>query len=83
MTEDELIQREIDLDIKVTPEIEDAFHFLYGLEKNGEDITEEQLNCGKHLRTSYPNEDVKKAVVVAYKMIDNIKKYGVACAAWA
>lgn len=70
-----------DLQIKVTPAIEDAFHFLYGVEKSEEDITDAQVNCGKRLE-KYSREERLNAVENAYKMIENIDKYGVACAEW-
>lgn len=71
-----------DLQIEVTPAVEDAFHFLYGLESSVDDITDAQARCGEHLR-EYEKEEQQMAVHTAFKMIDNIKKYGVACAEWA
>lgn len=82
MTFDE-IKNIPELQIEVTPAVEYAFHFLYGVEKSGEDITEAQNNCGNHLRNNFSDEEIKSAISTAYKMIDNIDKYGVACAAWA
>lgn len=71
-----------DLQIKVTPAIEDAFHFLYGVENEEEDITDAQANAGKRLE-KYSREERMDAVHYAYQMIENIEKYGVACAEWA
>lgn len=70
-----------ELQIDVTPAIEDAFHFLYGVEKSSEDMTDAQSRCGQHL-LQYTKEERLEAITYAYKMIDNIGKYGVACAAW-
>ena len=81
MTFDEIKQIP-DLQIDVTPAVEDAFHFLYGLEKGQDSMTEAQLRCGKHLE-QYPENEKKQAIHEAYRMIDNISKYGIACAAWA
>lgn len=38
MTQEELAQRDADLDIKVTPEIEDAFYFLKLIESDNEQV---------------------------------------------
>lgn len=70
------------LQIEVTPIIEDAFHFLYGVEKSKEEITDAQANCGKRLE-KYTREERLEAVHYAYQMIDNLEKYGIACAEWA
>ena len=70
-----------DLQIDVTPATEDAFHFLYGLDQKGIDLTDAQIRCGESLR-QYPDEEIKVAKENAFKMIDNIRKYGVACAKW-
>jgi len=100
MTQEELIQREQDLDIEITPEIEDAFYFLRILEKAGEignDIDENEtleeyekrlndehtpaLNAGDRL-AKLPYDERMKAIHYGYQMLDNIKKYGVACSEW-
>lgn len=80
MTSDE-IKRIPDLQINVTPAIEDAFYFLQGVEKSEDCITEAQANAGKRLE-KYSREERMEAVQCAYKMIDNIDKYGIPCAAW-
>lgn len=102
MTQEELIQREEDLDIEVTPVVEDAFYFLRMLEKSGEigsDIDNEDetveeyeerldrehtpsLNAGDRL-AKIPYHERMEAIHEAYRMLDNIKKYGVACNKWA
>ena len=87
-----------ELDIEVTPLVEDAFYFLSYTEnpKPLEEILEmdEQqekdydLFCqasqhaGDRL-TKVPREERMEAIRKAYQMIDNIKKYGIACAEWA
>lgn len=70
-----------DLQIEVTPAVEDAFYFLQGLEKMEDDITDAQVNAGKRLE-KYPRDERMEAVHYAYKMLDNLDKYGIACAAW-
>ena len=81
MTKEEIAQIP-DLQITVTPAIEDAFHFLYGLEKKEEDITEAQLRCGQRLQKEYTKEERLEAIHYAYMMLDNIDKYGIPCASW-
>lgn len=97
MTKQEAMQIE-ELQIKLTPVIEDAFYFLSYTEnpKPLEEILEmdEQqerdydLFCeasqhaGDRL-TKVPREERMEAIRKAYQMIDNIKKYGIACAEWA
>ena len=86
-----------DLCINVTPVIEDAFYFLYNTEnkksiKDIEDMTDEEWekydksceasnNAGERL-LKVSHEERTESIQQAYKMIDNIKKYGVACAEW-
>lgn len=97
-----MTQKEQDLNITVTPIIEDAFYFLKSLEddngellkdyENDEESYEEyvaRLNAKydgpQHAAdrlNSHSPEEVREAVVYAYRMIDNIKKYGVACKDW-
>lgn len=72
-----------DLQIEVNPAIEDAFYFLNGIENSVSDINEAQILCGQRLHSVYSEEEAKDAIKKAYMMIDNIKKYGIACAAWA
>lgn len=72
-----------DLQIEVNPAIEDAFYFLNGIENSVSDISEAQILCGQRLHSVYSEEEAKDAIKKAYMMIDNIKKYGIACAAWA
>ena len=71
------------LQIEVTPAVEDAFYFLNGIENSESDINEAQILCGQRLHSVYSEEEAKDAIKKAYMMIDNIKKYGIACAAWA
>jgi hypothetical protein len=80
MTHEE-IKKIPELQINVTPAIEDAFYFLQGVEKREDDITEAQANAGKRLE-KYSREERMEAVQCAYKMLDNIDKYGIPCAAW-
>ena len=87
-----------DLCIDIDSVTEDAFYFLSYTEnpKPLEEILEmdEQqerdydLFCqasqhaGDRL-TKIPREERMEAIRKAYQMIDNIKKYGIACAEWA
>ena len=71
-----------DLQVNVTPAVEDAFHFLYGLEKSEDNMTDAQRRCGQHLEAYSENERLN-AIHEAYRMLDNIAKYGIPCAAWA
>ena len=87
-----------DLNINVTPTVEDAFYFLSHVEKQKHideilamtDEEEEAYNAscdasnnaGERL-LKVSKEEQMEAIRQAYKMIDNIKKYGVACAEWA
>ena len=80
MTHEE-IKKIPELQINVTPAIEDAFYFLQGVEKREDGITEAQANAGKRLE-KYSREERMEAVQCAYKMLDNIEKYGIPCAAW-
>ena len=96
MTFDE-IKRIPDLQIEVTPAVEDAFYFLRGLEadfpESPDNETPEEyderlskffdpsINAGKRLGELEETEKWQ-AVNSAYQMIDNLKKYGVACAEW-
>ena len=79
----EEIKNIAELQIEVTPAVEDAFYFLNGIENSVSDINEAQILCGQRLHSVYSEEEAKDAIKKAYMMIDNIKKYGIACAAWA
>ena len=86
-----------DLQIHVTPAIEDAFFFLRNLEngkspKEIETMTDEEWerydksceasnNAGERL-LKIPRGERMEAIRQAYQMIDNIKQYGVACVEW-
>ena len=91
------IQRQIDLDIEVTPAIEDAFFFLQRVRKGIPDpedseTTEEyeerlrkladpSLKAGERL-SLLPDDEKIRAIRYGYQMIDNIKKYGIPCLKW-
>ena len=97
MTKDEALQIP-DLCIEVTPVVEDAFYFLSHIE-NQKSIDEILAMDDQHEKDydlfcqasqhagdrllKLPREERMEAVRLAYQMIDNIKKYGVACAEWA
>lgn len=86
-----------ELCIEVKPEIEDAFIFLNSIENDRtlEDVlemTDEESKAyfdykrvahragDRMLQLEVPKR--KEAIHKAYQMIDNMKKYGVACVAW-
>ena len=93
----EEIKRIPDLQINVTPAVEDAFYFLHSLEKEVPDPMDNEtaedfdarleasiqpaINAGNRL-TLLPAIERQVAIHEAYRMIDNLKKYGVPCAAW-
>ena len=81
MTKEEILNTP-DLQIEVTPAIEDAFYFLQGVEKHDDDISDAQVNAGKRLE-KYPRDERMEAVHFAYMMLDNLDKYGIPCAAWS
>ena len=97
MTRQEAMQIE-DLRIELTPVIEDAFYFLSYTENpkpldeilamDDQQERDYDLFCqaSQHagdrlLKVSH--EERMEAIHYAYQMIDNIKKYGIACAEWA
>lgn len=93
-----MTQRDKDLNIEVTPAVEDAFYFLRSTEneipepKEDEPVElyearldamyENSAKAGERL-AKIPYEERMSAIRSAHKMIDNLKKYGVACAEWA
>lgn len=72
-----------DLQIKVTPAVEDAFYFIHAAINDATALTEAQIKCRDRLIKEYSKEEAHNAIDVALKMIGNIEKYGVACAEWA
>jgi hypothetical protein len=87
-------QRQADLDINVTPAIEDAFFFLSTTENEdtddfliGETAEEYEqraqacINAGNRLQ-KLPYEERMQAIHQAHRMIDNIQKYGKAANNW-
>ena len=86
-----------DLQIEVTPQVEDAFYFVHSLQSELPESTDEEtpeqyeerldafidagLNAAKRIM-ELPYDEKWKAINTAYRMIDNIDKYGVPCAAW-
>ena len=91
-------QKELDLNIEVTPEIEDAFYFLRSVETDIPDAEEDEsveeyekrlsrlcdapVRAGQRLE-KLPFEERMQVIRKAYQMIDNLKKYGIPCAEWA
>ena len=96
MTLDE-IKRIPELQIDVTPAVEDAFYFLRTIDSKLPDPTDDEpleeyearldaiVDPGIHAANrlnDLPEDEKWQALHEAYRMIDNLKKYGVACAAW-
>jgi hypothetical protein len=86
-----------DLCIEVKPAVEDAFHFLHSIESDKpikevlsmSDDEADAYNAYKNVANDAGDRLLKlsrdermSAIRKAYQMIDNIKKYGVACVAW-
>lgn len=75
-----MTQKEKDLNIEVTPLIEDVFYVMLALDDK---ISSEQgEKIFNRIRGRYSEEEYYQAIVVARQMVNNIQKYGVACAAW-
>jgi hypothetical protein len=97
MTKQEAMQIE-DLQIKLTPVIEDAFYFLSHIEnqkpideilamddqqeKDYDLFCQASQHAGDRL-LKVSRVERMEAIHYAYQMIDNVRKYGVACAEWA
>ena len=97
MTKQEAMQIE-ELQIDVTPLTEDAFYFLSNIEnhkpikevlamsdkqeRDYDKFCEAAKHAGDRL-LKVSREERMEAIDNAYQMIDNIKKYGIACAEWA
>ena len=79
MTFDEIKQIP-DLQIELTPLIEDCFYFQMALAGKISDEKGQEAMDRMDLRRNDP--DYKKSFETARKMMANLKKYGVACAAW-
>lgn len=81
MTIDEIRQIP-DLDINVTPLVEDAFYFLKALggelSKDAGNKAVERMN-----RLGYDVQEIQEALLTAERMMGNIRKYGIACEEWA
>lgn len=70
-----------DLDIKVTDLIEDAFYLKMAVD--GKISEEEGQKAAARLHNKFGNsEQLTAALNTADDMIDNLHRYGVACAAW-
>lgn len=90
-------QREKDLDIEVTPVIEDAFYFVKAMEAGIPDIPEDAtpeeyekllstmtdagLHAGERL-CEIPKEEADKALQCAYQMLHNLREYGIPSSRW-
>lgn len=74
------IKRIPDLQIEVTPLIEDCFYFYLALEGR---ITDQRgQEATDRIRPHINDPEYKRSFAVADKMVKNLKKYGVACADW-
>lgn len=80
MTFDEIKQIP-DLQISVTPIVEDAFYFLKALNKELSEQAGQQA-VERLRQKGYSQNEIEVALNTAEKMLRNISKYGVACAEW-
>ena len=72
--------RQRDLDIKVTPFVEDAFYVLLALqEKISQEMGGKALD---RILKKCPVIEYEKSINAARKMVSNLEKYGVACKEW-
>ena len=69
-----------DLDMRTASE--EDWHTKELLEQYEKDLATQDA-IGERFMTIYPPHERNKAVVTALKMIENIEKYGIACAEWA
>lgn len=76
-----MTQREKDLNVKVTPLVEDIFFFLLALA--GEISGEQGMKVLDRIIGKWTKEEYFDAIITAEKMLVNKYKYGVACAEWA
>ena len=75
------MSKEIDLNIKVTPLVEDCFYLLLAI---NDEISEEQgAKVYDRIKGAWTKREYEEAFLTAQRMIENLKKYGVACAEWA
>ena len=90
-------QKARDLDIEVTPAIEDAFYYVRNLERGVPGFTDEEspeeyekrldreyqpsVNAGNRL-TKIPYDERMEAIGIAYKMLANVRKYGKPSSRW-
>lgn len=80
MTKDEALKIP-DLYVEVTPEVEDAFYFLYPVE-NGQEPTDASSSAGVRLSRIKDRARLSQTIQSALRMIENVRKYGVACVDW-
>lgn len=69
-----------ELDIHVSPLVEDCFYVLLGIDKK---ISEQRAMNATRRVLGHTKEEYADALKTARQMIDNMEKYGVACDEWA
>ena len=90
-------QRKLDLDIEVTPAIEDAFYFLKHIDDGIPDIEDYEtaeeyetrldrvsipsIKAGERL-THLSKSEAFDAIDKGQKMLENLKKYGIPSSRW-
>ena len=80
MTFDEIKQTP-ELQIDVTPAVEDCFYFLKALDGElSDEAAQKALDRMWNDRVS--KREMEDSMRKAQRMIDNLKKYGVPCAQW-
>jgi len=69
-----------DLDIKVTPLVEDLFYLLLSLD--GKVSQDQGRKIYERIKSKHTRQEYEEAIDSAKQMIDNIQKYGYACNEW-
>lgn len=72
---------EKDLQITLTPLVEHCFFVLLALD--GKIPKEQGEKMCDALKGKYTEEEIKKGLDTAKRMVDNVEKYGVPCEEWA
>lgn len=69
-----------DLQIHPTPLVEDCFYLKMAID--GKISEEKGLNALNRIKDCYDDAAIRRSLLMAGVMIENLKKYGVACIDW-
>lgn len=75
------MSKEKDLDIQVTPLVEDCFYLL--MAANNKISQEQGQKIFDRIKGKRTQQEYLDAINTAKRMMDNLEKYGVACAEWS